>query len=126
MRLAPCKICIVFEVKMLIDALENIRIRNGWTDFRMAKELGIHHSTYSLLKYRKYDPGRKVLKSIVKRFPDLKGEVSLFLSTDVQICQGAMRMNTKPSQRLSDLAQGASKAFQVLRHMFSVRFQKRG
>jgi len=91
----------------------------------MARELGIHHSTYSLVKHRKYLPGRKVLEAIVKRFPDLKGEVSLFLTSDMQINQEGGTINQitpqhSPSRKLRGLG------IQALRHYLGGRILKRG
>lgn len=70
---------------MLIDELEKKRAALQWSSHRFAQELGISHSTYSLIRRNRYHIGQKVLSAIMRRFPDLNEEVSLFLTNGVQI-----------------------------------------
>lgn len=91
---------------MLIDELEKKREALHWSGHKFAQELGISHSTYSLIRRHNYRPGPKVLRSIVRRFPDLNEEVSLFLLGDVQCGKETVDNCTNPCQKPHNGQQG--------------------
>lgn len=90
---------------MLIDELEKKRAALQWSSHRFAQELGISHSTYSLIRRNRYHIGQKVLSAIMRRFPDLNEEVSLFLTNGVQIGKQTGD-NSTPSPQAHHIGQG--------------------
>ena len=65
----------------LVDRLVTIQKDNGWYDGRMATELGVERSTWVRIRNGVRQPGQKVLQGVLRRFPELKEDVSLFLSS---------------------------------------------
>lgn len=51
----------------------------GWSDVRMARELGISPAMWALVRSGQRRPGNKMLGGVERRFPDLRPLVSLFL-----------------------------------------------
>lgn len=68
-----------------MQALVAIQEGHGWTDARMAAELGVSQPMWSLVRSHKRRPGGKLLGGVERRFPDLRPLVSLFLRGDMPI-----------------------------------------
>jgi len=66
----------------LVDRLVNIQKENGWSDGRMAAELSVERTHWLRLRRGNRLPGTKILKGVMGRFPELKEDVSLFLSSE--------------------------------------------
>jgi len=69
------------ELKTLIDKFIDIQRTNKLSDAKMAKRMGIHRSTWSLLRRGKYVPGREVLEGMA-RFTEVQPDIVLFLARD--------------------------------------------
>lgn len=69
--------------KALIDKLIRIQQGHKWSDAIMANSLGINRVTWTMLRNRQTQPGRKVLQGIMRAFPELTTDVLLFLRIEV-------------------------------------------
>ncbi|MDV2988540.1 MAG: helix-turn-helix transcriptional regulator [Dehalogenimonas sp.] len=58
-------------MNLIISTLYNKQAELGYSDYRLAKILGLNQSTLSLLKNGHRNPGLKVLRAIDKAFPEL-------------------------------------------------------
>lgn len=67
----------------LIEALEQVRERSGWTDSEFSDELGINRTTLWWIRTRQRPPSMRVLTAILWRFPELTPQVTLFLQSNV-------------------------------------------
>jgi transcriptional regulator with XRE-family HTH domain len=64
----------------LLTKLETIRRERGWTQERMAQELGCSRGLYAGTKGLKNPLRHKLTSAIMRRFPELRGDVTLFLT----------------------------------------------
>ena len=64
----------------LIERLVTIQREKGWHDGVMAAELGVERSTWVRIRNGSRQPGSKLLQGVLRRFPEMKEEVCLFLS----------------------------------------------
>ncbi len=53
----------------MIDWLVEYQFAQDWTDAEMASELGISRVYWNLLKNRRAQPGPKVVRATLERFP---------------------------------------------------------
>lgn len=64
---------------MLVAAVEALRVRQGLTQSRMAREMGISREAWKRAKAGR-PIGIRLLAAIRQRFPGLAGEVDCFLA----------------------------------------------
>lgn len=63
----------------LVGTLMAMQNGEGWTDARMARELGVSPAMWCMVKAGERRPGTKLLGGVERRFPNLRPLVSLFL-----------------------------------------------
>jgi transcriptional regulator with XRE-family HTH domain len=66
----------------LIDRLEHKRLQEGWSARELADELGISHSTWSLIRRGHRKPGRRFLQAVIRRFPRLDDDLLVYIRDD--------------------------------------------
>lgn len=66
----------------LIDELRRRQVRAELSEIEFAELLGLADSTWVLIRQRKAKPGFKFVVGVVRRYPDLKGDVMAFLETE--------------------------------------------
>jgi transcriptional regulator with XRE-family HTH domain len=63
----------------LVRTLKALQAEQGWSDERMAKELHVSQSMWTLVRQDKRRPGGKLLAGVDARFPELRPLIPLFL-----------------------------------------------
>lgn len=66
----------------LLTALWKRQDDEGWSDRQLADELGINHSTLSLIRHGQRGVGAKVISRIITRFPEYTHLALFFLQQD--------------------------------------------
>ena len=68
----------------LVEALVAIQRANGWDDAEMARRLEVSPSMWSLVSRRRRGFGRKGLRSVLQRFPQLRDAVTRYLEAEME------------------------------------------
>ena len=67
-------------MKALLESIRKVQELNNLSDRQLALRLKVDPGTISLLKRRKTKPQVKVLKALVREFPEIKLDVYEYLS----------------------------------------------
>ena len=87
------------ESARLLASLEERQAAEQWDDQRMADELGISRSLWSLTRTGRRSVGMALLEGIGRRFPEYAGEmVSLFFARKVTIGTAPVPQGTEATQ----------------------------
>jgi len=66
----------------LLAKLMKYQRKMNWTDGQMASRLGVSRPYWTQIRNRKFHLGERVLRGVVRTFPELSAEVLLFLGSE--------------------------------------------
>ena len=67
---------------MLLAKLVARQHREGWSDIRMARELGVPRSSWQLTRTGKVSLGGRIARAAQRRFPELSADAISFLLSE--------------------------------------------
>jgi transcriptional regulator with XRE-family HTH domain len=70
-------------VGSLSHKIREIQVKKGLSDREMAEKLGCSRQLYQMARTGKIPLRHKILKGISLAFPELQGDILIFLSTNV-------------------------------------------
>lgn len=109
------------SIPKLMDKVKQIQDKQGYPDGEMAEILGCSRQLYQMTRTGKAQLGTKILKGIIKAFPELEGDAIYFLTNSAKgLTKTAThyRITSQPSQDGKIRALG-NKAIHFLRSLFS-------
>lgn len=85
----------------LISALMERQCREGWSNGRMAGEIGTSRENWRFLKAGRHQPGMRTIKAIVARFPEYSHLALFFLLPSVTVDNTNVAVVDKESARVA-------------------------